>query len=469
MKGSIPTRHAHCASCTQTCVVVLLAIVVVIPLAVALSIPLARYYISPAPSTAAATAPPARRVSISTLRKGGFVSAPKNQLQQYAMRPAWPAADAGVFGALDGEDFRLETVSIDVGKMRHYISLCDASLPAEFHLGGLAAFAREPRVAFRAPHPEAPVTCAAASFFMVNTRDRTKGDDLLDYLLETEHDGIELWVGLLSADRCRAVARAAGGRPHACRANFPTALKGRSPIVLDIGSNSGFYALLAARLGYKTIAVDPQPHCVQHVRIASAASGVTDRLTVLNAFVSETGALPDGSTNVAVPLRSGCWGTFPVPSGNAEYVKEHFSRFPGGNASALVPVINPNTLIGDKEIAVLMKLDTEGAEIGILRALAPSLASGKILNFMIEFNKGVIDAHGKVTFPTAREGVILEALVLLTGYGYTVFCAQYGNPGGFDYTPGMSTREELAVFVADGWRTVNLWAARNFESLPESG
>ena len=140
-----------------------------------------------------------------------------------------------MFGALDGEDFRLETIVVDVGKMRHYVSLCDASQPVEYLLGGLAAYEREPRVAFRAPHPENPVTCAAATFFMIDMRDEAVADDLIEYIFGSEYDCIELWVGLLSASRCRPPTRA-GGKPHACRANFPAALKGKTPIVLDIGT-----------------------------------------------------------------------------------------------------------------------------------------------------------------------------------------------------------------------------------------
>ena len=212
--------------------------------------------------------------------------------------------------------------------------------------------------------------------------------------------------------------------------------------------------------------MDPQPHCVEYVRVASAASGFGGRMTTMNAFVAANGSLADGSTSVSVPVRSGCWGTFPVPTG--EHVKNHFKKFVGGNASIRVPVVDPNSLIGDDEVVVVMKIDTEGAELDILRALAPSLSSGRVLNVMAELNKKAT-VNGKEVYPKWKQDEVLEVLTEVVAHGFTVYCAQFGNPSSFDYTPAMRSREALELFVADGWRSANVWIARDFEALPESG
>lgn len=221
----------------------------------------------------------------------------------------WRSGEA-LSKALIGEGIRIETVEIDVGKTRHYVSLCDASQPADFLLAGIKSAEKEPLVQWRAMDKANPIVCAAANIFMVDNRDDSMSDDLLTYLFREEPWSYELWAGILSATRCRAMEGMK--RPHACRANWAPYLAGRRPLVMDFGANHGFFGLFAAAMGYDTVAVDPQPHCAEYVRVAAAASefhrASESRFRTVNAFLAKDGKLsPGGETSVDVRVRTGCW------------------------------------------------------------------------------------------------------------------------------------------------------------------
>lgn len=152
---------------------------------------------------------------------------------------------------------------------------------------------------------------------------------------------------------------------------------------------------MAARLGFPVVAVDPQPHCVQYVRMAAAVNGDSARVTGVNAFLAKGGKLPPagvdsvankasyiaGRSSVNVAVRSGCWGTWPQ-EGRGE-VEGYYHKLAGGNATVSVPVLDPASLVGPDDVVVLMKIDVEGAEVVIMEGLFPLLDEGRVLNIMV--------------------------------------------------------------------------------------
>jgi hypothetical protein len=219
--------------------------------------------------------------------------------------------------------------------------------------------------------------------------------------------------------------------------------------------------------------------------------------------------------------RTGCWGTFPTPTG--EHVERHFRQFEGGNGSLTVPVVDPLSLLAPDDVVIIMKIDTEGAELDIMHALLPALKAGRILNLMVELNKGVHNpATGQPEWPEwrrkgawragqgeggdtrggIRRGVrrggsrqpcntplrhhhpspharptpspptparadIVNSLTEVVEAGYTLLCAQYGKTASWGHTPGLTTRAEIEEFSLDGWRAANVWITRNIPGLPE--
>ena len=185
---------------------------------------------------------------------------------------------------------------------------------------------------------------------------------LPSYVLDTEQWGVELFQGLLSAHRPALLKSGVSYVTASNIASYPPA-KGKRVRVMDFGANHGFYGVFAARLGWNTVAVDPQPHCAHYVAVAGAASGVSDRLTVINGFLGKHGKTTDGATSLAVPLRTGCWGTWPL-QGRGE-VEAHYSQFPGSLNNTQVPVVDPLSIVNvDTDMVLVMKIDVEGVRGG---------------------------------------------------------------------------------------------------------
>ena len=177
----------------------------------------------------------------------------------------------------------------------------------------------------------------------------------------------DLRAGLLAADGCRPLKN---GVKYYCRASLSTLPDGEvqrgSVVVGDWGANAGYFTVMAARMGYDVITVEPQPHCVQFIRAALAVSGVSHRSDLRHAFLAKGGALPDGRKAMTVPARTGCFGTFPIPL--EAKVREHYdglpggkwSRVAGGGANVSVQIVDPAAIISDDDVVLLLKIDVEG-------------------------------------------------------------------------------------------------------------
>lgn len=139
-----------------------------------------------------------------------------------------------------------------------------------------------------------------------------------------------------------------------------------------------------------------------------------------------------------------------------------------------MPVLDPQALLGDPatDVVVMMKIDTEGAECNILRGLLPALRAGRVLNLLVELNKGITDdATGDISWPEWRRLEIVDTLAEVAAAGYTVLCAQFGKTAAWGYSPQLKTRAQLDEFTRDGWRSANVWITRDFtgdEALPEA-
>jgi hypothetical protein len=215
--------------------------------------------------------------------------------------------------------------------------------------------------------------CSAARFLMVGGSDELVKAEVVDntlaFLVRLEGRVQEMFSAILvSADGC-AGAMYRGATPW-CRGGRG----GPPPLVVDVGSNAGFYTLFAASLGARVVALDAQPHCNQYVRLGALASGFGDRVRVVGAFA----AAQDAAAHAAVPVRSGCWGTFPVVSEPAlARSLAEWGRLPGGRGVAPVPGVALAGLLraaaaeagAGEEGVLLLKMDAEGAEAGLVEHL----------------------------------------------------------------------------------------------------
>ena len=314
--------------------------------------------------------------------------------------------------------------------------------------------------------------CSGQAFFLVEQQ-RASSDGVLDFLLRSELRVMEVFVTVLASESCAGLVLPRGGTPW-CAHQHAQGLAARPPpIVVDVGSNSGFYTLLSARSGAAVLAVDPQPHCLQYVRMAAAASGLAPRVHTLNAFAGDGGG---GGAPRPVPLRTGCWGMFPhdrglyAAAGEEAHraTREEYDRL-GGNASVEVPVVGLGELFAQlgeearaggagEEGVLLAKIDAEGSELALARALAASgvLAAHTVKSFVMEINKYALQEEGlpcidaRAEPPMGAAPCCAELLQLFQDAGYHIFVHEPWGKGEVS---------NVTEFAQQPWRAIDVWMA----------
>ena len=88
----------------------------------------------------------------------------------------------------------------------------------------------------------------------------------------------------------------------------------RGGLMLDVGSNFGYYALLAAKMGCRVLAWEPVPAFRAFVAAALRLNNLTHRVHLRPAVVSDVPGVP---INMTVPLK-GIWGTASVGGLNVD-------------------------------------------------------------------------------------------------------------------------------------------------------
>lgn len=140
-----------------------------------------------------------------------------------------------------------------------------------------------------------------------------------------------------------------------------TSAAGRQPVMLDIGMNSGFFAALAASLGARVYAFEPQPTCISNAALANPAAGVT----MYNYTVSARNA------------------TLLVPVAACDPMNTIFQQQAAGHT---VHTANLGKLWDTACIGYIdaVKIDVEGSELAVLEALLPLIESKRIGALFIE-------------------------------------------------------------------------------------
>jgi FkbM family methyltransferase len=147
----------------------------------------------------------------------------------------------------------------------------------------------------------------------------------------------------------------------------------KAGLMLDVGANAGYYSLLAAKLGHKSVQFDLQPTCITILRNSVIVNGFSDRVWTIAAGVS------DSHTNITVP-NAGCDGRFPASA----HEQKIFGTFK--TSMPLHPL--SHFLDPDECEIMLMKVDTEGNEKRVLVGAMDFFRQRKIQNAIVEVTKG---------------------------------------------------------------------------------
>ena len=147
-------------------------------------------------------------------------------------------------------------------------------------------------------------------------------------------------------------------------------------LFLDVGSNSGFYGLMAVAAGCPTVFFDLQPGCNKVVTGALLANGWAEQGLVVAAGLSQTSGTVKVSSTGTCDVDS---GRFPLNVQEAGTADQGDVTVP---TEPLATFISPDTHI------LLMKVDTEGFEQRVLAGCLPYFERRLIKHAIVEVTPG---------------------------------------------------------------------------------
>lgn len=182
--------------------------------------------------------------------------------------------------------------------------------------------------------------------------------------------------------------------------------------VLDIGANEGFFAALAATLvgrDGKVVAVEPQPRLqdVIEINLALNAVGATH---IVEHVIGEH----DGDA-FAMTL-------YPVSNTGASSLVR---RYHFGARTTEVTSLTPASVLARTGIdhVHFVKIDVEGFEPEVVRAMIPLFAGGRIERVLLDYHRTILDARGIDPVET-HDLIVANGLEVVegdVGHGYVLY------------------------------------------------
>jgi FkbM family methyltransferase len=167
-------------------------------------------------------------------------------------------------------------------------------------------------------------------------------------------------------------------------AYLPVAATCRSSpgLIIDMGTNEGAYAMATASLGCTVLTFDPQSLCIDIFKRSLLTfpenAAWVGRVFALNAAATTTASTMEASIDSC----EGCYMTdgLSISCGGNQKFPGNWQRkkvIDGLNVGAAIEALGFNETL-------LLHIDTEGHEIGVLRGLQANLLSKSIKNIIIE-------------------------------------------------------------------------------------
>jgi FkbM family methyltransferase len=150
-----------------------------------------------------------------------------------------------------------------------------------------------------------------------------------------------------------------------------------SDVFVDVGANIGLYTCLARAAHRTVIAVEPLPRNLEYLYANLRANGFED-VEVFPVGLAQAAGLATlfgGSTGASL-IRG--WADAPAP------------------LQRTIPLSTLDTLLGDRFAGqrLLIKIDVEGAELGVLRGAARTLSRVPAPAWMVEISRGELHPDG---------------------------------------------------------------------------
>jgi FkbM family methyltransferase len=193
------------------------------------------------------------------------------------------------------------------------------------------------------------------------------------------------------------------------------------PLMLDIGSNIGYYGLMAASGGKCRVNMyDIQPSCWPRLEAAIAINGFSPFIRVIRKGVGN-----DTDKQISVTSGADCWGKF---SQDQAFLKSEARRARNFNLRKhadmyTVPMTTIDQELGHVEDVFFVKIDTEGNEGNVLAGASESIRKKVIRNLVVEITPMFYDKLG-----VSREFVASQVYNIVDS-GYTMEVLRRKNPG----------------------------------------
>ncbi|GIL87966.1 hypothetical protein Vretimale_6338 [Volvox reticuliferus] len=180
---------------------------------------------------------------------------------------------------------------------------------------------------------------------------------------------------------------------------------GTRALVVDVGANFGWFAVMAARIGCRVIAFEPVPLFRSFLEYNIHLNDLSNLIEVRPLVVShETGKM----LKMVVPAR-GIWGTAGIEGLNID------TSIQSDHSSIEVPSVRLEDEI--KSDVLLLKVDVEGWEWSVMEGAAGLLEKYQVDNIIMEYSPGVPERHFKFDQMMAHPVMLTN---LISKYGYRI-------------------------------------------------
>jgi FkbM family methyltransferase len=179
---------------------------------------------------------------------------------------------------------------------------------------------------------------------------------------------------------------------------------GKDSLMLDMGANDGFYALLGSAYGCAVKTVEPQRACVDRLNFARIQNNFT-RMHIFNNVVASH------PVEVDVPVTTCSGEAHYDTSGKGQGFMESFAnagKFEAKQTTKICSISVDEDLVEKGGKVFLWHIDVEGAEVDVIRSGRRLLEEKRVQHLIIENNPGRWPIFGV----SAREGVELIASLM---------------------------------------------------------
>ena len=189
----------------------------------------------------------------------------------------------------------------------------------------------------------------------------------------------------------------------------------RSGLFIDVGANEGFYTMLAAAHGCRVLAFEPQPGCAETLAETWRRNERAERECIIDSLDSleeVEGVFASKNLQlIRAPLSD---ATEPLMIRERGCSTMAMATQPSPRGVRPVGAADITAMLPDDVPILLAKVDTEGAELGVMRALAPVLQ--RIENLVVEVTPGWWRAYNHSWHQVGRNECIPAGRTVISRY-----------------------------------------------------